>query len=194
MSLQLCHGKLCFPEAENSEFFIFSSVCSSLGTSSITCGESSPTAPAALLSVSKLCLVQTEFVWFFEAAQSCSGESERLQFFGTSPGSEASSTPAWHQTRSSTLRPLFRSVASGSRSNQTDEQSWTRCTTTKTHHTVPLKSGSSSSKISHISPFDLLGFQKVEVICFLKREFLKAADTQARAAGLRLSTSHPPSM
>lgn len=84
------------------------------------------------------CLVQTEFVWFFEAAQSCSGESERLQLFGTSPGSEASSTPAWHLTHSSTLRPLFCSAASGSQSNQTDEQSWTQCTSTKRHHTVPL--------------------------------------------------------
>lgn len=194
MSLQLCRGKLCFPEAEDSEFFLFSSVCSSLGAGSCTCGESGPTAPAALLSVSKLCLVQTEFVCFFEAVQSCSGESERLQLFGTSPGSEAASTPAWHQTHSSTLRSLFCSVAGGSRSNQTHEQPWTQ-STTKKHHIVPLKSdSSSSSKISHLSPFDLLGFQKIQVICLLKREFLKAADTQPHAAGLRLSTSHPPSM
>lgn len=56
----------------------------------------------------------------------------------SSPDSETSvfcavaSAPASHQTHSSTLEPLFRSAASGSQSNQTDEQSRNRRTTTKT--------------------------------------------------------------
>lgn len=113
-------------------FLFFSSVCSSLGAGSSTCGESGPTdacCSAFCLQTLEDCLVQTEFVWFFEEERSCSGESERLRLFGTSPGSEASSTPAWHQTHSSTLRPLFCSVASWSRSSP----SWTQCTTTEKH-------------------------------------------------------------
>lgn len=149
-----------FQKQRTLSFFFFSSVCSSLGASSSTCRESGPTAPAALLSVSKL----WKTVWF---RQSLSGSLKQRRAAAVNQSGCSSSErlpvqrrrPHLPGTHSSTLRPLFCSVASWSRSNQTDEQSCTRCTTTKTHHTVKLKSDSSSN-ISQLVPSDFLGFKK----------------------------------